>query len=174
MQPEGGRAVPCKSAEAAQRMAERMAPTKLGVVAFWTCGNARNRRLRRRAGHLFQSGAFAGAVRVAVRHRSRRPTRGTGGRTLRPGASDGLCPRLSRTVFPFCSCMWGPTPANRQVDGRSISARLDIRNNCNKFCPCDARTELPPCPGARSTGGCIGVSELTICGISQVPYGRAC
>jgi hypothetical protein len=34
------RAVPCKSAEAAQRMAERMAPTKLGVVAFSTSGDA--------------------------------------------------------------------------------------------------------------------------------------
>jgi hypothetical protein len=34
------RAVACKSADAAQRMAERMAPTKLGVVAFSTTGDA--------------------------------------------------------------------------------------------------------------------------------------
>lgn len=34
------RAIPCKSAEAAQRMAERMAPTALGVVAFSTSGDA--------------------------------------------------------------------------------------------------------------------------------------
>ncbi len=34
------RAIPCKSAEAARRMAERMAPTKLGVIAFSTSGNA--------------------------------------------------------------------------------------------------------------------------------------
>jgi len=34
------RAIPCKSAEAAQRLAERMAPTKLGIVAFSTSANA--------------------------------------------------------------------------------------------------------------------------------------
>ena len=34
------KAVACKSAEAARRMAERMAPTKLGVVAFSTSGDA--------------------------------------------------------------------------------------------------------------------------------------
>jgi len=34
------RAIPCKSADAAQRMAERMAPTKLGIVAFSTSGDA--------------------------------------------------------------------------------------------------------------------------------------
>lgn len=34
------RAIPCKSAEAAQRMAERMAATALGVVAFSTSGDA--------------------------------------------------------------------------------------------------------------------------------------
>jgi len=34
------RAIACKSAEAAQRMAERMASTKLGVVAFSTSGDA--------------------------------------------------------------------------------------------------------------------------------------
>jgi hypothetical protein len=34
------RAIPCKSAEAARRMAERMAPAKLGVVAFSTSGDA--------------------------------------------------------------------------------------------------------------------------------------
>jgi hypothetical protein len=34
------RAISCKSAEAAQRMAERMAPTKLGVIAFSTSGDA--------------------------------------------------------------------------------------------------------------------------------------
>jgi hypothetical protein len=33
-------AVPCKSADAARRMAERMAPSKLGVVAFSTAGDA--------------------------------------------------------------------------------------------------------------------------------------
>ena len=32
--------VPCKSGEAARRMAERMADTKLGVVAFSTTGDA--------------------------------------------------------------------------------------------------------------------------------------
>ena len=34
------RAIPCKSAEAAKRMAERMATTKLGIVAFSTSGDA--------------------------------------------------------------------------------------------------------------------------------------
>ena len=34
------RAISCKSAESARRMAERMAPTKLGVVAFSTSGDA--------------------------------------------------------------------------------------------------------------------------------------
>jgi len=34
------RPVPCKSAEAARRMAERLAETKLGVVAFSTSGDA--------------------------------------------------------------------------------------------------------------------------------------
>jgi hypothetical protein len=34
------RAIPCKSADAAQRMAERMAPAKLGIVAFSTSGDA--------------------------------------------------------------------------------------------------------------------------------------
>ena len=33
-------AVACKSAEAARRMAERLASTKLGVVAFSTSGDA--------------------------------------------------------------------------------------------------------------------------------------
>lgn len=33
-------AVPCKSADAARRMAERLAATKLGVVAFSTSGDA--------------------------------------------------------------------------------------------------------------------------------------
>jgi hypothetical protein len=32
--------VPCKSADAARRMAERMAPTKLGVVALSSSGDA--------------------------------------------------------------------------------------------------------------------------------------
>ena len=34
------RPIPCKSAEEARRTAERMAPTKLGVVAFSTSGDA--------------------------------------------------------------------------------------------------------------------------------------
>ncbi len=34
------RAVPCKSAEAARRMAERLSTTKLGVVAYSTSGDA--------------------------------------------------------------------------------------------------------------------------------------
>ena len=34
------RPVPCKSADAARRMAERLAQTKLGVVAFSTSGDA--------------------------------------------------------------------------------------------------------------------------------------
>lgn len=34
------KAVNCKSADAARRMAERMAPSKLGVVAFSTSGDA--------------------------------------------------------------------------------------------------------------------------------------
>ena len=34
------RAISCKSAEAAQRLAERMAATKLGIVAFSTSGDA--------------------------------------------------------------------------------------------------------------------------------------
>jgi hypothetical protein len=33
-------AVPCKSADAARRMAERLAETKLGVVAFSSSGDA--------------------------------------------------------------------------------------------------------------------------------------
>jgi hypothetical protein len=33
-------AVPCKSADAARRMAERLSETKLGVVAFSTSGDA--------------------------------------------------------------------------------------------------------------------------------------
>jgi hypothetical protein len=33
-------AVPCKSADAARRMAERLSATKLGVVAFSTSGDA--------------------------------------------------------------------------------------------------------------------------------------
>jgi hypothetical protein len=32
--------IPCKSAEAARRMAERLAPTKVGVVAISTSGDA--------------------------------------------------------------------------------------------------------------------------------------
>lgn len=32
--------IPCQSAEGARRMAERMAPNKLGVVAFATSGDA--------------------------------------------------------------------------------------------------------------------------------------
>jgi len=34
------RAIACKSAEAAQRLAEKMAATKLGIVAFSTSGDA--------------------------------------------------------------------------------------------------------------------------------------
>ncbi len=34
------RQVPCKSADAARRMAERLSATKLGVVAFSTSGDA--------------------------------------------------------------------------------------------------------------------------------------
>jgi hypothetical protein len=34
------RQIPCKSADAARRMAERLAATKLGVVAFSTSGDA--------------------------------------------------------------------------------------------------------------------------------------
>lgn len=34
------RAIACKSAETAQRLAERMAETKLGIVAFSTSGDA--------------------------------------------------------------------------------------------------------------------------------------
>lgn len=33
-------AIPCKSADAARRMAERLSATKLGVVAFSTSGDA--------------------------------------------------------------------------------------------------------------------------------------
>lgn len=33
-------AVACRSAEAAQRMAEKLAPTKAGVIAFSTAGDA--------------------------------------------------------------------------------------------------------------------------------------
>jgi hypothetical protein len=35
-----GRQIPCNSADAARRMAERLAVTKLGVVAFSTSGDA--------------------------------------------------------------------------------------------------------------------------------------
>ena len=34
------RPIPCKSADAARRTAERLAPTKLGVVAFSSSGDA--------------------------------------------------------------------------------------------------------------------------------------
>jgi hypothetical protein len=36
---KAGTQVPCKSADAARRMAERLAATKLGVVAFSTSGD---------------------------------------------------------------------------------------------------------------------------------------
>ena len=37
---KAGRQISCKSADAARRMAERLAVTKLGVVAFSTSGDA--------------------------------------------------------------------------------------------------------------------------------------
>lgn len=37
--PKADKAISCKSADAARRMAERMAPSKLGVVAFSTSGD---------------------------------------------------------------------------------------------------------------------------------------
>ncbi|MEI9930359.1 MAG: hypothetical protein WDM89_07340 [Rhizomicrobium sp.] len=38
--PKAEQAVPCKSADAARRMAERLSATKLGVIAFSTSGDA--------------------------------------------------------------------------------------------------------------------------------------
>ena len=50
------KAVVCKSAEAARRMAERMAPTKLGVVAFSTSGDAETGDIDEQPVIIFKAG----------------------------------------------------------------------------------------------------------------------
>jgi hypothetical protein len=52
------RPIPCKSAEAARRMAERMAPTKQGVVAFSTSGDAELGDYDEEPVILFRAGAL--------------------------------------------------------------------------------------------------------------------
>jgi len=53
------KAVPCKSGEAAHRMAERMAPSKLGVVAFSTTGDAETGDYDEQPAILFKSGRLS-------------------------------------------------------------------------------------------------------------------
>ena len=50
------RQVPCKSADAARRMAERLAATKLGVVAFSMSGDAELGEFDDRPTILFKAG----------------------------------------------------------------------------------------------------------------------
>ena len=50
------KAIPCKSAEAARRMAERMASSKLGVVAFSTSGDADTGDYDDQPAYLFKAG----------------------------------------------------------------------------------------------------------------------
>ncbi len=53
------KAVPCKSADAARRMAERMAETKLGVVAFSTTGDAETGDYDEQPTILFKAGRLS-------------------------------------------------------------------------------------------------------------------
>ena len=54
-------AVPCKSGEAARRMAERLAATKLGVVAFSTTGDAELGEFDDQPAILFKAGQLPAA-----------------------------------------------------------------------------------------------------------------
>jgi hypothetical protein len=49
-------AIPCKSGEAARRMAERLTATKLGVVAFSTSGDAELGEFDEQPTILFRAG----------------------------------------------------------------------------------------------------------------------
>ena len=49
-------AIPCKSADAARRMAERLSATKLGVVAFSTSGDAELGEFDDQPAILFRAG----------------------------------------------------------------------------------------------------------------------
>ena len=50
------KAIPCKSAEAARRMAERIAPSKLGVVAFSTSGDSETGEYDDQPVYIFKTG----------------------------------------------------------------------------------------------------------------------
>lgn len=54
-------AVPCKSGEAARRMAERLSATKLGVVAFSTSGDAELGEFDDQPTILFKAGQLPAA-----------------------------------------------------------------------------------------------------------------
>ena len=54
-------AVPCKSDEAARRMAERLSTTKLGVVAFSTSGDAELGEFDDQPTILFKAGQLPAA-----------------------------------------------------------------------------------------------------------------
>jgi hypothetical protein len=53
--------VPCKSADSARRMAERLAATKLGVVAFSTSGDAELGEFDDRPTIFFRAGQIPAA-----------------------------------------------------------------------------------------------------------------
>ena len=53
--------VPCKTADAARRMAERLSATKLGVVAFSTSGDAELGEFDDQPGILFKAGQLPAA-----------------------------------------------------------------------------------------------------------------
>jgi hypothetical protein len=54
-------AVPCKSADAARHMAERLSATKLGVVAFSTSGDAELGEFDDQPAILFKAGQLPAA-----------------------------------------------------------------------------------------------------------------
>lgn len=54
-------AVPCKSADAARRMAERLSASKLGVVAFSTSGDAELGEFDDQPAILFKAGQLPAA-----------------------------------------------------------------------------------------------------------------
>ena len=53
------KAVPCKTGEAARRMAERLAESKLGVVAFSTTGDAETGDYDEQPTILFKAGRLS-------------------------------------------------------------------------------------------------------------------
>ena len=55
------RQIPCKSADAARRMAEKLAATKLGVVAFSSSGDAELGEFDDQPNILFKAGRVADA-----------------------------------------------------------------------------------------------------------------